>query len=51
MIPVVADERLPDIFVGKFKRENMKRGMEIGYGAMDKALKTFYKTKPDKTGF
>ena len=51
LIPVVADERLPDIFVGKFKRENMKRGMEIDYVAMDKALKTFYKTKPDKTGF
>ena len=46
LIPVVADERLPDIFVGKFKGENMEKGMEIGYRAMGKALKDFYeKTK------
>ena len=45
LIPVVADERLPDIFVGKFKRENMKRGMEIGYGAMEQALKSFHQKK------
>ena len=42
LISVVADECLPEIFVGKFERENMARGMEIGYGAMDKALKDFH---------
>ncbi|MBI2676529.1 MAG: patatin-like phospholipase family protein [Candidatus Yanofskybacteria bacterium] len=45
LIPVVAEERLPEIFVGKFKKENMELGMEIGYRAMGKALETFYKTK------
>ena len=42
LIPVVSDERLPDIFVGKFKQENMKRGIEIGYRAMEQALKSFH---------
>ena len=42
LIPVVADEQLPDIFVGKFKQENMKRGIEIGYRAMEQALKSFH---------
>ncbi len=46
LVPVVSDERLPDIFVSKFKRENMELGMEIGYRAMDKALEVFY----EKTG-
>lgn len=46
LIPIVADEKLPHIFVGKFKREDMERGMEIGYRAMGKALELFYeKTK------
>lgn len=46
LIPVIADEKLPHIFVGKFKQEDMEKGMEIGYRAMDKALKIFHeKTK------
>ena len=42
LIPVVSDEKLPDIFIGKFKKGDMQKGMEMGYRAMSKALNLYH---------